>query len=100
MRPKKGHNTFVSDYQMNLSLFSKYSIQCQHWVKPQVTIFPIVSYFTIQKRGLPAQRIVASRIYLSNDPLHDVHFVKHCLKQFVEELEGIYGEWLPKKWCW
>ncbi len=47
---KIGHLTFVSDYQMNLSLVSKLSIQAQHWSKPQVTIFPIVSYFTIDRK--------------------------------------------------
>ena len=89
-----GHLVLVCAYQMNLSLYAKNSVQVQHWIKPQVTIFPVVLYFRM-KAGDKFVRKVFSNIFLSDDPLHDVYFAKHCIIKAVSDLENKYGMHLP-----
>ncbi|CAC5356074.1 unnamed protein product [Mytilus coruscus] len=72
----------IMDFAENFS--TRYQDECQsaHWCYDQITIHPIVCYYS----DALGKTVTHEVVYISNDLTHDANFVDHCFKNCVNFL--------------
>lgn len=74
----------VMDFAENFS--TRYQDECQsaHWCYDQITIHPIVCYYS----DALGKTVTHEVVYISNDLTHDANFVDNCFKHCVNFLRS------------